>query len=213
MFQEVIVEGIILGLTLTIMIGPVFFAHLQTSIYRGFWASSYLLFGIVINDVALIFLSLLGTTQLLENNNNKLIIGIIGGLILIVFGIVSYLKKIRFKDMRPIEESLTTSSAIKYIVKGFLLNIANPFVWIFWIGVVTLVGSNYGNNDNYHLDVVVFFSIVMGIYTILNLIKGALAFRIKRLIKPRSIVIMNKVVGILLVFFGILLILRVLFQQ
>lgn len=212
MFHEVLIEGIVLGFALTIMIGPVFFAHLQTSIYRGFWTSTYLLIGIVLNDIALIFLSFLGVAQLLENHNNKLILGIIGGIVLIIFGIVSYVKKIRFSDMRPKEVSLSASGVLKYIVKGFLLNIANPFVWIFWIGVVTLVSSNFGTHANYHRHVIVFFSLVMGIYTVLNLLKGVLAFRIKRLIRPRSILIMNRVVGVLLVFFGILLIIRVIIE-
>ncbi|MBC8343619.1 MAG: LysE family transporter [Bacteroidetes bacterium] len=209
MLREVLIEGIVLGLTLTIMIGPVFFAHLQTSIYKGFWAGTYLLIGIVLNDIALIYLSFLGTAQLLDNHNNRLILGFIGGIVLIIFGVVSYLKKVRFRDMRPTEVSLNTSGIIKYLVKGFMLNVANPFVWIFWIGVVALVSSNFNQHGNYYRDIFIFFSIVMGIYTVLNLLKGILAFRIKRLIKPRSILFINKLVGVLLVFFGLLLIIRV----
>ncbi|MFC2113766.1 LysE family translocator [Bacteroidota bacterium] len=207
--HETLIEGLILGFTLSIMIGPVFFAHLQTSMYRGFWAGNFLLAGIVINDISMIFLSYLGTAQFLDTQKNMVVLGFLGGIILIIFGIISYRKKIRFKDMRPTTESLSTTSVIKYFAKGFLLNVANPFVWIFWIGVVTLFSSNYSDHEHYVNYMFVFFGSVMGVYTVLNVLKGVLAFRVKRIIKPRSIMIMNKSVGILLMVFGIILILRV----
>jgi threonine/homoserine/homoserine lactone efflux protein len=213
MIREVLIEGILLGFTLTIMVGPVFFAHLQTALNRGFWASNYLLIGIVINDVLLIFLSFLGTAQLMEHNNNKLIIGIGGGLILIVFGFISFRKKVRISDMRPKVQALTTGGVLHYILKGFLLNVLNPFVWIFWIGVVTLLSSNYVDHEYPLPYILTFFSLVLGIYFVLNIVKGALSYKVKRLIKPKTIVWMNKVVGILLFVFGIVLIVRVIYES
>jgi threonine/homoserine/homoserine lactone efflux protein len=53
----------------------------------------------------------------------------------------------------------------------------------------------------------------LGIYFVLNIVKGALSYKVKRLIKPKTIVWMNKVVGILLFVFGIVLIVRVIYES
>jgi len=49
--------GIILGLTLAVLIGPVFFALLQTSIHKGFGAGVLVAIGISASDIFLHFLS------------------------------------------------------------------------------------------------------------------------------------------------------------
>lgn len=205
----IVVEGTVLGLTLSILIGPVFFTHLQTVIYRGFKAGNILSIGISASDIFLILLCYLGTAQLIDNKYYKIALGFVGGAVLIFFGIYTFLKKIRFSDLRP-KSYLAANGVLKLLVKGFVLNFANPFVWFFWLGVVSLVNSTYGKNK---IEILIFFSLVVGTYFFLNIIKGLLAFRIKRLIRPKTIMIINKFVGILLILFGIVLIFRVMWIE
>lgn len=209
-YLDPIFEGIVLGLTLSILIGPVFFSHLQTVIYKGFTAGNILSVGIVASDVFLIFLCYFGTAQLIDNKSYKITIGFIGGIVLIFFGIYTYLKKIRFKDIRMKNNVIDGSNIFKLLTKGFILNFANPFVWFFWLGVVALVNSTYGGTE---FDILLFFSGVVGTYFGINVLKALLAYRIKRLIRPRTILIINRVVGVLLFFFGLILIGRIMYLE
>jgi len=207
---EPIIEGIALGLTLSVLIGPVFFTHIQTVIYKGFTAGNILSVGITASDIFLIFLCYIGTAQLIDNKVYKISIGLIGGLVLIGFGIYTFQKRIKFKDLRPNSNVINGSGIVKLLIQGFVLNFANPFVWFFWLGVVSLVNSNFGHNK---FDVILFFSAVVGTYFIINIVKAILAYRIKRLIRPKTILIINRVVGVLLVVFGFILIGRIMYQE
>ena len=77
-------EGFVLGLTLAILIGPAFFALVQTSIHRGFKSGFYLALGIFISDITLVFLSYLGASQLVSDPKNSIYVGGSGGLMLIL---------------------------------------------------------------------------------------------------------------------------------
>ena len=96
-----IIQGALLGLVLTVMLGPVFFAHLQTVIYKGYVNGLILLAGIISSDIALIVLSYFGFAQYVTKPENGLLFGIIGGVVLVLFGLYTYRRKVKFSDMRP----------------------------------------------------------------------------------------------------------------
>ena len=53
-------EGMILGLTLAIMLGPAMFSLIQTSIHRGLYRGILLAGGIFLSDFTLVLLCYLG---------------------------------------------------------------------------------------------------------------------------------------------------------
>ena len=89
-------EGIFLGLTLAIFFGfgPALFALLQTSMHRGFLSGVWLAVGIFLSDLALVALCFMGAIQIISKPENNLAFAIISGIILIVFGIVTYTRKV-----------------------------------------------------------------------------------------------------------------------
>jgi len=93
--MNAVIEGAILGFSLAFLFGfgPAFFALIQTGIYRGFWAGFLLALGIIINDLVIVVLSLMGTTQAMVNMGSYTWVGIIGGSLLIAFGIFTYRRK------------------------------------------------------------------------------------------------------------------------
>ncbi len=88
-----IAEGIGLGITLAILTGPAFFALLQTSIRNGYKSGIAFALGVFVSDTTLISLSYLGALNLFSDPKNNFIIGIIGGTILIMFGIFNIFQK------------------------------------------------------------------------------------------------------------------------
>ena len=204
--MQTIIEGVILGLTLSIFFGfgPALVAEIQTSILRGFWPAVLLAFGVFLSDAVLVALGFLGAVQIFESN--KILLGLIGGVILVIFGIVTYRRKatIDVNSHNP-EIKQSDPGFLTYILKGFFINITNPFIWIFWMGVVV------GFTANYKADVlllVVFFTATLGTVFLIDMLKIFSAYKIKKYIQTHNIVWINRIAGVGLIIFGVYLVIR-----
>ncbi len=198
-----LIEGIILGLTLAIFFGfgPALFALLQTTIHRGFLSGLLLAIGIFLSDMVLVALCFLGAIQIISKPENNLAFGIISGLVLIIFGLVTYTRKVQLEESE--EENIKTPWFGTYILKGFFLNIANPFVWIFWMGVVVGMTANYEANVE---SMFVFFSATLLTVLSTDILKCFASYKIKGFLTPKIMLWINRVAGIGLVLFGLFLI-------
>lgn len=204
--MQTIFEGIIMGLTLSLFFGfgPALVAEIQTSILRGFWAAVLLAFGVFLSDALLVALGFLGAVQIYESY--KSILGILGGIILIIFGIVTYRRKVMINvdndspALKKDEPYFTT-----YILKGFFINITNPFIWIFWMGIVVGFTSSYEGDI---LMLISFFVSALGTVFFVDILKIFSAYKIKKYLQTHNIVWINRIAGVGLVIFGIYLVIR-----
>jgi len=203
-----LLQGILLGLTLASITGPALFSLLQTSIHRGMKSGIFLAIGIFLSDVTVVYLSFLGALQLLNQKNNYLYAGIIGGLILIGFGIYTFYHKV---DMNESSEQVKVRVAgpLTYILKGYFLNIMNPFVWILWISAMVGVTSGFENNKH---GVMLFFAGTLITIISADVLKVFIANKIKQKLKPRLILRINQLVGVILIIFGVSLMVSVFFR-
>ncbi len=202
-----------MGITLAFLVGPSFVSLLQTSINRGFYAGVQFAFGIVLSDITLIALSYFGALQFLGADHNQLRMGVIGGLIVIGFGVVTFTRRYHIAspvnvELGPKTERFFSGKLFKYVSKGYFMNIFNPFLLIFWLGVMSLISSKYGIPSR---EIILFFSGTIAAVFSTDLIKCIIANRIKRRLTPKLLTMINRVVGVLLVAFGIALIIRVLY--
>ena len=201
-----LLDGIILGLTLAIFFGfgPALFALLQTTIHRGLGSGIVLAIGVFLSDLALVGLCFLGAIQVINKPENNLAFAIISGTILIVFGIVTYTRKVPdAKTENGIKQK--KPGPITYLLKGFFLNIANPFVWIFWVGVVVSFTVEYDAKVN---SLIIIFGSALLTVLITDILKCFASYKIKRLLTQKIMQRINHVAGIGLVLFGVFLILR-----
>lgn len=200
-----LIDGIILGLTLAIFFGfgPALFALLQTTIHRGFLSGLLLAIGIFLSDLVLVSLCFLGAIQIISKPENGLAFGIISGIVLIIFGIVTYTRQSQLKNGEDINTK--TPWIGTYIFKGFFLNIANPFVWIFWMGVVVGITANYEANVR---SLYIFFSATLLTVLATDILKCFASYKIKRFLTPHIMLWINRVAGIGLVLFGLFLIIK-----
>jgi len=200
-------EGLILGFTLAFLFGfgPALFALIQTSIHRGLWAGFQLAFGIFLSDVTLVTLCLLGALQIInETPQNQLVFGIITGVILIVFGIVTFRRKVTMAEDKDSEDD-NKPSAVTFVLKGFFLNFTNPFVWLFWILWVTTITTNYEGETR---SVVVLFGTTLLVILSTDMLKCFGAYKIKHYVTPKFIQWINWIAGVGLFVFGIILLVR-----
>ncbi len=208
-----LIEGIIMGVTLAFLVGPSFVSLLQTSIHRGFYAGVQFAIGIALSDITLISLSYFGALQFLGAEQNQLKMGVIGGIIVIGFGIVTFTRKHRISSPVKIDIQLKTEGLfngrwIKYMSKGYFMNIFNPFLLIFWLGVMGLISSKYGIPSK---EIFVFFIGTVSAVFLTDLLKCIVANRIKKYLNPKTLTLVNRIVGLCMIGFGIVLIVRVVF--
>ncbi len=210
-----IIEGFLIGLGLACLLGPAFFTLIQTSIDRGFKSAIMLALGVFFSDLFLVCISFLGAAKLFDNNASvSMVVSIIGGIILIGFGIYTFRKKhpmlmpAQPAELDPgIEEKLPRN--ITYILKGFFLNMANPATWFFWIGLVSFISAHNSIAGKLDYDaVIVFFSSALITVFLTDAFKSFIANQLKRFVTPMILHILNKTVGTFLALFGIYLIVK-----
>lgn len=206
---NVLIEGVILGFTLAFMVGPAFFALIQTSIGRGMYAGIQFAIGIALSDIFLIFLTSLGVTQIVSSPNFQLFFGLIGSIVLVSFGIYSFFKKVIIHQSKDINIRVKNSHPAIYILKGFVLNFANPFVWIFWLTIAVTLNARTESLNSY---IVFFVGTIVTVFST-DLLKCFIAGKIKAFLSNRIMFLINRAVGVLLVIFGFILLIRVILNN
>lgn len=202
MFEN-IQAAIPLGFFLSFMIGPVFFVLLETSALKGFRAAISFNLGVIIADAILILIAYFSSYQLLENLSNLPGLYVFGGMILFVYGLVTFIKKP--KEIRRDSINVKKTNYLGLIIKGFLLNFINIGVLVFWLGIVVIVGPNLDNNPKLFF---VFFGTMILTYFITDMVKILLAKRLKKKLTPRRIIVVKKSLGVILAICGVVLIIK-----
>lgn len=207
--MELLLQGIILGLSLTILIGPVFFAIVQSSLETGKRAGIFVGTGIWISDFLFIVCTYFGIAQVKELTdwqNFELVTGIIGGIILMAFGINIFFTKVNTLALGNTETSIRFSP-IKYFLKGFFINTVNPFTVIFWIGISTtvLIDSSFSGKEASW-----FYSGILGTLIITDSLKAVLSDWLRHYLSVKKIVLFRRISGSALILFGVILIFKVL---
>ncbi len=191
---EALLGGLFLGLGLMIMVGPAFFAVIDTSINKGFKTALFFIAGVSVSDVSYIVLSNIGATKLITQKTDA--IYFIGGTALLIFGLVMFLKK-RKDEIEHIE--IKNGDRFKYFAKGWIINTTAPGVFFFWIG--TAIGlSNKGYTVN---QKIAFFTTAIVTVISSDIGKAFTAQKLKeRWLNPYVIHWINKMSGIGMILFG-----------
>lgn len=195
------------GLTLSLMLGPAFFTLLQTSLEKGFRHAVRLAFGVFLSDAFLVTISILGASRLFNDPAASRIIGIVGGLSLVLIGIYTFRKKVMIQGMADRQAEMQLPSHWRGFFKGFFMNMANPATWIFWFVTVGTISAQYTTDSGQVLyyRIILFFVITLFTVFSMDILKSFVAARIKKVINDKTVSVVNKIVGVLLVLFGIYL--------
>ena len=195
---------ITVGFFTAFIMGPVFWVLLETSITKGFKAAVAFDLGVMFADVCFIGVCYLGSFQLLEDEQNKQGLFVLGGTILLLYGLFSWINRAK-KNKENLDIQESKENYFGLAVKGFAINILNVGVFIFWAGVTIVSAPASGKSFT---SFVLFFSIVLLSYFITDLLKFSVANRFKSLLTGKGIVIVNSIVSLILVISGVVLILK-----
>ena len=191
-----------------INMGPAFITLVQTSLHRGFKSAAWFISGVILNDAMIISLYILTSVQVVMRSELEVTLFSIGaGIILVLFGVFTFRRKAEDKESliekrtnEIIEKKDDKPSWLLMLGKGFVINLLNPFVWIFWFSAVAMVAGNMGGNK---VNTIVFFALILGTTLMCELLKAWGAAKLKVFFNPQRTTIMNRCAGILLVVCGI----------
>ncbi|MCX6246380.1 MAG: LysE family translocator [Bacteroidetes bacterium] len=194
-------EGFLLGITVAITLGPALVALLQTSIKHGVKTGIFLALGIFSSDLFLVVLAFFGVSEIITAPKFHLAFGILGGVLMISYAIYTFFRKVpQSEQVEAISEiHVKRPGVLPYFFKGFLLNVANPTLWFFWIFWVVSINSTYGGDRQ---SVALFFAGALGMILATDIVKAVLANKIKVLGNPKVKRWINRIVGILFFIFG-----------
>jgi L-lysine exporter family protein LysE/ArgO len=195
---QVILSGILFGMVLAILPGPVFFGLIQTSINKGFRYGFFFALGVALSDVSMILLTYYGISNFLEVPLFKKVVEIIGGLFMCILGSYYFFKPV--ETAVPFAQIQKETHIAGFVFKGFILNIVNPSIWFSWVGFVSLISVQYGNNQ---LHTFTFFASSVLAVLSMDTMKTYIANRIKVYFTNNLLNKLNKAVGIVLFSVGI----------
>ncbi len=196
-----------MGLALSVLVGPLLFALVQTGIEKGIRAGIIMGLGIWLSDLLFISGAYWGVSHIMaitEMDHFEFYLGGIGGIILIVIGIATMLT--RPPAVENASSSSKGSSYFALAMKGFAINTFNPFTVLFWISMMSTVVLK---DDLSGLEAFLFFGGIMGTVIFFDSLKVVLAKMIRKKLKPVYILRMRQVSGAALLIFGIVLMIRV----
>jgi threonine/homoserine/homoserine lactone efflux protein len=214
--MQFFIQAFSIGFLLSILVGPVFFILLETSITKGFRAAISFDLGVLLSDVLYILIAVMFMEQIkgLDTASNKMLFGFIGGTIFIIYGLFTFFKKPVVIENSLIETNVVVNMPVTqtkdYImlgVKGFLLNFANPLVIFYWLSVASF--ANQFAPDKSSIGwVFLFISIVLFTFFGVDMLKILAAKKLRPLVNPKLLQALNRVIGIVFCLFGVFLILQ-----
>ncbi len=199
--MEMIIQGLLFGLALAILLGPIFFVTTTETIQNGKKAGFAITLGVWLSDLSIILLSYFFITQIkdyLDHPYAKFILGILGGIIFISIGLTSLLKKI--KEEEAYAQSWGLKSFADFFLKGILVNTVNPFTFFFWLTVMSTKVVALGLSPK---DTLLFIGTIFITIVLTDSLKVLLADKIRSFMKPQHFLWFNRIAGIVLLGFGV----------
>jgi threonine/homoserine/homoserine lactone efflux protein len=194
------------GLFMAVSVGPTIFAIIKYSITYGWRAGMSFVLGVSLSDSIYVLLANMASAWLSGLMSHEKTIGYLGAVLLIIFGLYGFFKKIKVTRNRNDDAKVSSRDYFKIFASGFLMNTLNPGVIITWITAVAAISTM---TAAYRL---VFFITCLGIILGFDFLKVLLAQRIRRRLTPRNIIYLNRISALCLVVIGIVLFLKSMFD-
>lgn len=200
---ELILYAIGLGIMLSLVfIGPIFFLLIETSFSRGPKHALALDFGVVSADILCIIVSYYASADLVNLIDKHPGFYKISAFLIFIYALYMLVSKTKMHIEG--EERLISQNYFKTYLNGFLLNLLNIGVVLFWLVTVISVRNAYP----FARDFVLYIGIVIGAYLLIDLCKIILAKQFHDKLNQRVANKIRKSVGIILMIFSFFIFLQ-----
>lgn len=199
---EMILLAIGVGILLSlILIGPVFFLLIETSITKGWRAAIVLDLGVILADILCIVVAYFGSRDLINFIDTHPFVYRMGGFFIFIYGMVMFFTK---PQLHWNQNEYVSPSYFKTFSNGFLLNLLNIGVVVFWFSVVSSITLQYPNLR----DFLIYMSVVIGTFFVIDLVKIFLAGKFQKKFTDKRAYQMRRILGVILLIFGVIVFLK-----
>lgn len=193
------------------MIGPAFFMLLDTSIRKGIRAALAFDLGVICSDIIYITIAFIFYSEVasLVEGENEIYLKLFGGLMLSIFGVFIFLSKPKEQKMNDLGQNNTFKDYLMLFVKGLILNFANPMVIFYWFSIMA-IGAKQNTNMNLSNQLILFIIVLISVFFFIDVLKIIGAKKLRPFITDKLLKLLNHIIGLILILFGLSLIFQVL---
>jgi threonine/homoserine/homoserine lactone efflux protein len=199
-----IIKGLLLGLILSISLGPVIFAILKQSITNGRKAGYIFVAGVSTSDIGLLLIANIFTGIFLLVLDHKAFIALAGAGFLLLLGLYTlFFKKIKIESDEMGEEKVFRKrDYLGIYFSGFLMNALNPSVFIFWFAWTAAIGASAAETNNPVQYKFLVFATCLVFLLLSDFIKVALASRLRPSLTEKNLIWINRISAIIILVFS-----------
>ena len=198
---DALLKGVTLGLLLAISVGPIVFTVIKQSLNNGTAGGMAFIAGISFSDILLVVLANLFTNLFDVLNAHKKTLAVVASIFLILVGIYYlFFKKVKVTAEGGQALVFKTKDYLKIFTMGFIMNVFNPGIIIFW-----LTTSTTFMDDTLKHRIIIFGSALF-LALLADVLKVLLANKIRKRLTPKNIHRINQINGAILMGFGIVII-------
>jgi threonine/homoserine/homoserine lactone efflux protein len=201
-----ILAAIFPGFILSIMVGPVFFVLLETSVVKGFRAAVMFDLGVVLADIIFILIAYFSSYRLIESIKDDPALFIFGGIVMLTYGIISFVNNRKEARKTNIDEEdpaeLAKNNYLTLFIKGFFLNFINVGVLGYWLVILITIGPKMDLNPT---RMFTFLITMVVTYFAIDIFKILLAKQLRNKLTQKNILLIKKFISIVLIISGIFL--------
>ena len=154
-------------------------------------------------DIIFIGIAYFSSYRLIKRIQDDPSIFIFGGVLMITYGLISYLKlkkAAKTKDNDVVVVEYIKKNYFNLFIKGFLLNSINVGVLLFWFLILITIGPKLDLEPS---KMGVFFLTVISTYLLVDIGKIFLAKQLRHKLTPEIIIKVKKGISLLLIIFGL----------
>jgi len=202
-----LLKGILLGLILSISVGPVIFAIIKQSINNGHKAGYLFVAGVSASDISLVLVCNFFTSLFNTALSHKTTIAIAGSIFLIAVGIYTlFFKKVHTDEENNIaNKKFRKRDYAAIFLSGYFMNTLNPGVFLFWFAwtAAILADSQTAEHPNEYRLIV--FGTCLAFVLLSDILKVVLAGKLRSRLTAKNLHYINKLSGLILIGFGVAL--------
>jgi threonine/homoserine/homoserine lactone efflux protein len=199
-----IIKGLLLGLILSISIGPVIFAILKQSLTNGHKAGYAFVAGVSASDISLLIICNVFTALFTLVLSHKAIIAMVGAGFLLLMGLYTLLfKKIKLESVSDDKDKIMRKRDLLGIfVSGYLMNTLNPSVFLFWFAWTAAIGADAAETNQPLVYKLLVFGTCLSFVLVSDLIKVVLAGTLRPRLTEKTMIWINRLSGIIILIFS-----------